>query len=127
MVVGAAGSGKSTFLQWLAVCAAQGSFPESLADWNRLIPFFIRLRDYQGQGFPAPEAFADKITPMGSGEMPAGWAREVLRRGDGLVLVDGVDEMRREEREGMLEALQELIRVVPSVPFRGHVAAAGRG
>ena len=82
MVVGAAGAGKSTFLQWLAVCAAQGSFPVPLADWNRLIPFFIRLRDYQGQGFPAPEAFADKITPMGSGEMPDGWVREVLRRGD---------------------------------------------
>ncbi len=60
MVVGAAGSGKSTFLQWLALCAAQQSFPGLLTDWNRLVPFFIRLHDYQGQGFPGPEAFADK-------------------------------------------------------------------
>ncbi|MGB3217535.1 MAG: hypothetical protein WBD79_09035, partial [Anaerolineae bacterium] len=38
MVVGGAGSGKSTFLQWLAVCAAQQSFPDALSDWNRLVP-----------------------------------------------------------------------------------------
>jgi hypothetical protein len=117
MVVGAAGSGKSTFLQWLAVGAGRQSFPPALAEWNRLVPFFIRLRDYQGQGFPAPEHFADKITPMGAGVMPAGWAREVLHRGDGLVLVDGVDEMRREEREAMLEALQDLIRLYPLSRF----------
>jgi Leucine-rich repeat (LRR) protein len=117
MVVAAAGAGKSTFLQWLAVCAAQGRFPEPLADWNRLVPFFIRLRDYQGQGFPQPEAFAEKITPMGAGETPDGWVREVLRRGDGLVLVDGVDEMRREEREGMLDALKELTELFPLSRF----------
>ncbi len=54
---------------------------------------------------------------MGSGEMPNGWVREVLRRGDGLVLVDGVDEMRREDREGMLEALQELTQLFPLSRF----------
>ncbi|MBK7203092.1 MAG: NACHT domain-containing protein [Anaerolineae bacterium] len=117
MVVGGAGSGKSTFLQWLAVCAAQQSFPAALSDWNRLVPFFIRLRDYQGQGFPTPEAFAEKIIPMGAGEMPNGWVRGVLLRGDGLVLVDGVDEMRRDDREGMLEALQDLTQLYPLSRF----------
>ena len=72
MVVGAAGSGKSTFLQWLAARAAQQDFPPALAEWNRLVPFFIRLRDYQGEGFPSPAHFADKITPMGKDEMPDG-------------------------------------------------------
>ncbi|MFZ2360977.1 MAG: NACHT domain-containing protein [Anaerolineae bacterium] len=117
MVVGAAGSGKSTFVQWLAVRAAQQDFPPALADWNRLVPFFIRLRDYQGEGFPSPAHFADKITLMGKDEMPDGWAREVLQRGDGLVLIDGVDEMRRDDREGLLEALTELARLYPLSRF----------
>lgn len=117
MVVGGAGSGKSTLLQWLAVRAAQQDFPPALEDWNRLVPFFIRLRDYQGEGFPSPAHFADKITPMGKDEMPDGWAREVLQRGDGLVLIDGVDEMRRDDREGLLEALTELIRLYPLSRF----------
>ncbi|MFZ1598256.1 MAG: NACHT domain-containing protein, partial [Anaerolineae bacterium] len=117
MVVGGAGSGKSTFLQWLALCAAQQSFPAALSGLNRLVPFFIRLRDYQGQGFPTPEAFAEKIIPMGAGEMPNGWVRGVLLRGDGLVLVDGVDEMRRDDREGMLEALQDLTQLYPLSRF----------
>ena len=34
-----------------------------------------------------------------------------------LVLVDGVDEMRREEREGMLEALKELTELFPLSRF----------
>ncbi|HSN74162.1 MAG TPA: NACHT domain-containing protein [Anaerolineae bacterium] len=117
MVVGAAGSGKSTFLQWLAVRAAQQDFPPALSEWNRLVPFFIRLRDYQGEGFPSPMHFADKITPMGKDEMPGGWAREVLQRGDGLVLIDGVDEMRRDDREGLLEALTELVLLYPLSRF----------
>ena len=127
MVVGGAGSGKSTFLQWLAVCAAQQSFPQRCPIGTGWCLSSSAYETTQGQGFPKPEAFAEKITSMGLGEMPDGWVREVLRRGDGLVLVDGVDEMRREDREGMLEALQELDPVVPSVPLRGHLAAAGGG
>ena len=117
MVEGAAGSGKSTFLQWLGLCAAKQSFPPSLESWNALVPFFIRLRDYQDQGFPPPEAWADKITTMGAGEMPNGWARAVLRRGEGLVLIDGVDEMKRADRDAMLEALQELTVMYPLSRF----------
>ena len=59
--------------------------------------------------------------------MPDGWAREVLRRGDGLVLIDGVDEMRREDREGLLEALTGADPVVSLIPLRGHFPAACGG
>ena len=63
IVVGAAGSGKSTFLQWLAICAAERSFPDSLAAWNDLVPFFIRLRDYQGKAFRRPKLLSTNWRP----------------------------------------------------------------
>ena len=45
MVVGAAGSGKTTFCQWLAYRLARGQLPTELAPLMGTSPFFIRLRD----------------------------------------------------------------------------------
>ncbi|MET8344388.1 NACHT domain-containing protein [Streptomyces microflavus] len=41
---GPAGSGKSTLVQWLALNAARQTFGGELADWNRCVPFVLRLR-----------------------------------------------------------------------------------
>jgi predicted NACHT family NTPase len=46
VIAGEAGSGKTTILQWLAVQAAQRSFGVELDEWNKLVPFFIQLRNY---------------------------------------------------------------------------------
>ncbi|MFE2067478.1 NACHT domain-containing protein [Streptomyces sp. NPDC059467] len=44
---GPAGSGKSTLLQWLALNSARQSFGAELADWNRCVPFVLRLRSFR--------------------------------------------------------------------------------
>jgi hypothetical protein len=117
VVRGDAGSGKTTFLQWLAVRAGSEDFPEPLGSLNQSGPFFVRLREHTATGFPKPESFVSNLAPMLAGQMPHGWVHANLEAGRGLVLIDGVDEMPREKRTLMLEALQELIRMYPQSKY----------
>ncbi|MDY6940710.1 MAG: leucine-rich repeat domain-containing protein [Cyanobacteriota bacterium] len=110
VIRGGAGAGKSTLLQWLAVRAASQNFPAQLHHWNCKIPFFIRLRDWVKKGFPAPEQFPVLLARNFAATMPANWVHGYLDRGQALVLIDGVDELPRQERQDFFEALQDLVR-----------------
>lgn len=113
VIRGEAGAGKSTLLQWLAVRAAKQDFPSSLAPWNRLIPFFIRLRSLVDKGFPTPEEFPKLIAPNIADMMPKGWVHQCLDAGYALVLIDGVDELPRQQRQDFFEALTRLVADFP--------------
>jgi hypothetical protein len=113
MIEGLAGSGKSTILQWMAVKAAQGSFLGSMAAWNGLIPFFIRLRQCRDGGFPAPEDWPLLEAKQVAGLLPTGWVHELLDKGKALVLVDGVDELPQNQRGDMLKELRSLVHNYP--------------
>ena len=124
VIRGGAGAGKSTLLQWLAVRAATQSFPPELQSWNAKIPFFIRLRSLVGRPFPAPEQFPTLVARNFTATMPADWVHRCLERGQALVLIDGVDELPRSERQDFFAALQDLVRdfseatyVVTSRPY----------
>lgn len=108
LVTGQAGSGKTTLLQWLAVRSARGDFTRSLTGWNGTVPFFIPLRRYVNQSLPAPEEFPLTIGRHLAQEMPAGWVHDLLRAGQALVLVDGVDEMPEAQRERVRAWLRDL-------------------
>lgn len=110
VIRGGAGAGKSTLLQWLAVRAANQNFPEELHHWNCKIPFFIRLRGLVEKGFPAPEQFPEPIARNFAATMPPDWVHGYLDRGQALVLIDGVDELPRGERQDFFEALKDLVR-----------------
>ncbi|CAG6391837.1 XRE family transcriptional regulator [Actinacidiphila cocklensis] len=107
---GLAGSGKSTLLQWLAVAAAREELPEELADWRGRIPFVLPLRSLVRRGpLPAPQEFLAAVgTPLASSQ-PEGWAEGVLARGEGLVLVDGIDEVPQGQRSVTRDWLEELL------------------
>ena len=113
VIRGQAGSGKSTLLHWIAVRSASRDFSEQLANWNDTMPFFIRLREFVKADFPSPEEFPRQIARMLAGEMPPGWAHDQLEAGRALVLVDGVDELPREQRGAMLESLRQLVASFP--------------
>jgi hypothetical protein len=113
MIEGPAGSGKSTLLQWIAVQAAQKSFPETMKEWNGLIPFFIRLRRCREGGFPAPEKWPALEAKSVAGALPTGWVHEQLKSGRALVLVDGIDEMPQKQRGELLEEMQSLVKNYP--------------
>ncbi|MBI5715846.1 MAG: leucine-rich repeat domain-containing protein [Chloroflexi bacterium] len=111
-----AGSGKTTLSRWIAVRSANATFESPLEGWNNTTPFLIPLRECvkEGIGFPAPEDFLKYGAPNVSGMMPVGWVHEQLESGQAVVLVDGVDELPREQRETMLEKLMELVKLYPA-------------
>ncbi|MBC1241516.1 NACHT domain-containing protein [Nostoc sp. 2RC] len=113
VIRGGAGAGKSTLLQWLAVHAAKQDFPPALESWNRLIPFFIRLRSLVDKDFPTPEEFPKLIARNIADTMPKGWVHQCLEAGYALVLIDGVDELPRNQRQAFFDALADLVADFP--------------
>jgi Leucine-rich repeat (LRR) protein len=117
IIRGDAGAGKSTLLQWLAVRAAKQDFTDALAHCNGKIPFFIRLRTLVDKGFPAPGDFPKLTAPNHADTMPKGWVNRCLNRGQALVLIDGVDELPRQQRQDFLEALKDLVADFPDACY----------
>ncbi|WP_432138224.1 MULTISPECIES: NACHT domain-containing protein [unclassified Streptomyces] len=113
---GPAGSGKSTLLQWLALNAARRSFGSELADWNRCVPFVLRLRSFHGPGgLPLPEDFLSAAgVPL---RAPDGWVQKLLLAGRALVLVDGVDEVPSRMRDRTETWLKALVTAFPDARY----------
>ncbi|MFI1769150.1 NACHT domain-containing protein [Streptomyces sp. NPDC020800] len=113
---GPAGSGKSTLVQWLALNAARQSFGPELADFNRCVPFVLRLRSFNTpEGLPMPENF---LTASGVPlRAPEEWIEKLLGSGRALVLVDGVDEVPPRLRHRTEQWLKSLITVFPRARY----------
>src|SRR5262249_32075208 len=128
LIRGAAGSGKTTLVQWLAVTAARGGFQSELQGGNSHVPFLVRLREDAEDPLPAPEALGGTGAPMAAGLMPPAWAHRVLDSGKALLLVDGVDEVPEPRRAKVRDWLRRLLRTYPSarVVVTSRPAAAGR-
>jgi hypothetical protein len=117
LLLGRAGSGKTTVLQWFAVGAARGSLPRPLADFTEHFPFYLRLREFEGARLPEPEDFLVSTAPLMVKEAPEGWARRQLDSGQALVLVDGVDEVAEASRGKVADGLRELVDRFPSARY----------
>jgi len=115
---GPAGSGKSTLVQWLALNAARQTCGSELADWNRCVPFVLRLRAFTAlEVLPAPEEFLRAAGVPLHGSAPAGWADRLLLDGRALVLVDGVDEVPDRLRKRTERWLKDLIIAYPRTRY----------
>lgn len=116
MLRGLAGSGKTTLLQWLAVSAAQNSFPDELATLRGRVPFILPLRALEA-GLPLPEHFLGAVGNILHGLQPEHWADRVLSSGRGMVLIDGVDEVSESERPVVRRWLLDLVDLYPETFF----------
>ncbi|MGW1654248.1 NACHT domain-containing protein [Streptomyces atratus] len=115
---GPAGSGKSTLVQWLALNAARRTFDSELMDWNRCVPFVLRLRAFTSyETLPAPDDFLRTTGVPLHGSAPAGWADRLLTEGRALVLVDGVDEVPMRLRNRTERWLKDLIAAYPQARY----------
>ncbi|MFI9624038.1 NACHT domain-containing protein [Streptomyces sp. NPDC052042] len=115
---GPAGSGKSTLVQWLALNAARRTFTGGLADWNRCVPFVLRLRAFTSyESLPVPDDFLRATGVPLHGAAPAGWADRLLAEGRALVLVDGVDEVPMRLRNRTERWLKDLIAAYPRARY----------
>jgi len=130
-ILGAAGVGKSTLLQWAGLACArvrlndpaeppkpeQRAFAEALG--QPLIPVFVTLRDFnywcREQKQPrSPDSLlaflaADFDARHASAALPPAFFREALERGC-LLLLDGVDELEADDRDRVGEAIEGLLR-----------------
>ncbi|SEO99271.1 NACHT domain-containing protein [Amycolatopsis saalfeldensis] len=113
---GDAGAGKTTLLQWISVRCAQGDL-DGVAGWGDVVPFFLRLRRYVSEPFPAPEQFLTGVGRHIADEMPDGWVHRQLRSGRAVLLVDGVDELAPSRRQEAAEWLKELINAFPAARY----------
>ncbi len=113
---GAAGSGKSTLIQWLALNSARRTFGLELADWNRCVPFLLRLRAFTtAESLPMPEDFLRSAgVPLAP---PPGWTESLLSAGRALVLVDGVDEVPLRLRARTEAWLKSLVTAFPRARY----------
>jgi hypothetical protein len=114
-VLGQAGTGKTTLLQWLAVCAARNALPGALSRWQSHTPFFLRLRQAHGS-FPPPEKWIELLSPALAALTPKNWVHQCLMNG-ALVLIDGVDEVSENNRARLEDWIGDIIEQFPRSVF----------
>ncbi|MEU6569014.1 NACHT domain-containing protein [Streptomyces parvulus] len=111
---GEAGAGKTTLVWWLAAHSSVGTLGPELADLNHLVPFVVPLRNLRAQGRPFPKpAELPLAAELQVDNPPEGWARRVLESGRGLLLIDGLDEVPREDRRAAASWLSEFLHRFP--------------
>jgi predicted NACHT family NTPase len=100
MVLGKPGSGKTTFLKYLAIQCSSGSF------LGNLIPIFITLRDFAEAKNKASclEFIIQLLSNSGVTETQAS---ELIKQGKALILFDGLDEVREEDANQVINQIRE--------------------
>ncbi|WP_186001639.1 NACHT domain-containing NTPase [Streptomyces sp. IB201691-2A2] len=98
-VIGAPGTGKTTLLKHLALGLTSG--PQSRQRPRRDLPVLLYLRDHaqavtDNPGLTLPEIVTASLGSLQADE-PDGWFEQQLRDGRCLVLLDGLDEVARED------------------------------
>ncbi|HAG84195.1 MAG TPA: signal transduction protein, partial [Cyanobacteria bacterium UBA12227] len=103
MVLGKPGAGKTTFLKYLAMQCIEGQFQANQ------VPFFITLKDFaeKSKQPDLPEYIAQQFSSCGvmDGSIKA---EQLLRHGRGLLLLDGLDEVREEDTKRVLTQIRDL-------------------
>ncbi len=99
-IVGAPGSGKSTFLEWLQVKLASVE-EEFVIAGQQAIPLLLRVRQLDPQNLPRGDALIERATASKdhAALMPPGWMDRQMKAGRVLFMLDGLDETDPELRD----------------------------
>ena len=116
LIVGGAGSGKTTIVQWLALQAALHRLPSSLVALNGCLPFYVPLRDIfrAGKLFPTDEDLVRAIASHRIASMPGNWLGGRLSSGRAILIFDGLDELSDGSRKSALIWLEKLAKEYPN-------------
>ncbi|MEQ8752807.1 MAG: NACHT domain-containing protein [Coleofasciculus sp. G1-WW12-02] len=99
MVLGKPGAGKTTFLNYLAI---QCTKSKVLTD---KVPIFITLKQFaETQNQPSLTTYINQI--FDNGNVTENQVSAILQHGRGLILLDGLDEVREEDADRVLTQIQ---------------------
>jgi predicted NACHT family NTPase len=102
MILGKPGAGKTTFLKWLALQCNGGKFNQ-----NR-VPLFLTLKEFaETEGQPDLLGFIVKqLTECGI-ENGLAVGTKILQAGRSIVLLDGLDEVRSQDHDRVLNTIRQ--------------------
>ncbi len=129
VILGDPGSGKTTHLRRLMLWFLRGG-KEQLGLPSEMIPVFLPLRDLRDLG-KGLDAFIQEQLDLPHLETPPGFGERLLRRGNLLLLFDGLDEVADPKQRGLVskwidEALliHDRCRFMVTCRFAGYTDAA---
>jgi predicted NACHT family NTPase len=110
MVLGKPGSGKTTFLKYLAIRCSSGDF------LSHLVPIFITVRDFAESRNQSSciEFIAKLFSPY---SITSRQIAEVIKQGRALILLDGLDEIREDKTNQVIKEIREFSDQYHTNPF----------
>lgn len=111
-IKGEAGSGKTTFLQWVAVCAAKNEY-QKIENIRNTIPIIIELRNTE---WPINlQDIVNKVTSIYGSKCPDNWILDLLEKNRLILLFDGLDEISQIKRENVYKDIEGIVNQYPQI------------
>ncbi|MBW4528783.1 MAG: NACHT domain-containing protein [Phormidium tanganyikae FI6-MK23] len=101
LILGKPGAGKTTFLKWLTLQCKEGElFPDR-------VPMFVTLKEFaEASGQPTLLEFVGRQFEECGIETALDMVKHLLRSGRGFVFLDGLDEVRVEDSDRVLNTIR---------------------
>lgn len=110
-IKGEAGSGKTTFLQWVAVCVAKNEY-HKIDNIRNSVPIIIELRSIK---WPINLLDAvNKNTLLYENGLNK-WILDLLENGRAILLFDGLDEISQKKREKTYKFIESMVEQYPQI------------
>lgn len=109
MVLGKPGSGKTTFLKFLAMSCLEGGLLEDR------VPIFVTLKEFaEAEQKPNLMQFVQQFVNRDDTQTVMG---QIIRQGQGFLLLDGLDEVREEDSSRVIQQIQAFADRYPRNQF----------
>ena len=104
VIIGDAGQGKTTLLQWLTVQCGRKAFTGSKKHWNKKVPILIKLREVlNNDRLPsASDFYSLMVENIGVEQQHQEWFNNLLVKGEAILMIDGFDEVPSARRNEIL-------------------------
>lgn len=110
---GEAGSGKTTFLKWVAICSAGNDY-KKVENIRGTVPIIIQVRGIQEWPINL-RAYVNRFTELSGYQCPEGWLDSVLKENRALILIDGLDEVSEKRRDDVYDFVEGLLKKYPKI------------